>query len=190
MAWSQAKYQLTSTCDMISHNGQTADPLNKFAKALKQVSSKRVKTEADYEEMARIEFMAGLYMGEHGPIIPSSNIESMLIAASKKSKEGNIAKSSVFCPEHAIMEYDGPRDAKAMWELEEFRFSCLVRVGTARIVRTRPLFHKWQAVITLNFEPSMVNPARLDDWLDVAGSIIGLGDWRPQHGRFEAKRLG
>ena len=31
---------------------------------LKSVSGKRKKTEADHEEMARIEFVAGLYMNE------------------------------------------------------------------------------------------------------------------------------
>ena len=171
------------------HCGQTADPLNKFAKALKQISSKRTKTDADYEEMARIEFMAGLYMGKDGPIVPANVIDSMLIGAAKKSKEGPLAKSGVFCAEHASLQYVGPRTADELWADENFRFSALVRVSTARIARMRPRFNEWSAVVTLNVEESVVNPSRVDDWMAVAGTIIGIGDWRPQHGRFEAKRL-
>ncbi len=174
---------------MIMHSGQTADPLNKFAKALKQVSSKRAKTDADYEEMARIEFTAGLYMGKDGPIIPATNIDSLLINASKKSKEGVLAKSGVFCVEHASLQYDGPRTVDELWADDNFRYSALVRVGTARVARMRPIFRNWSAVVALNVETSVVNPARLDDWMIAAGSVVGLGDWRPQHGRFTATRL-
>jgi len=171
------------------HNGQTADPLNRFTKALKQVSSKRTKTDSDFEEMARIEFMAGLYMGKDGPIIPAANIDSLLVNAAKKSKESQFAKSGVFCAEHASLQYDGPRTADELWANEDFRFSAIVRVGTAKVVRMRPIFRQWTATISLNVEASVVNPARLDDWLIAAGSVVGLGDWRPQHGRFEAKRI-
>lgn len=190
MAWQKVQFKLTSVCPMIVHSGQTADPLNKFAKALKQISSKRGKTDADYEEMARIEFVAGLYMGKDGPIIPATNIDSLLINAAKKSKEGQLAKSGVFCSENVSLLYDGPRTEEELWAIDEFRYSALVRVGTARVSRMRPIFRNWSAVVALNVETSVVNPARLDDWMIAAGSVVGLGDWRPQHGRFEAKRLG
>ena len=143
MAWKTVSYKLTSVCPMIVHNGQMADPLNKFAKALKQISSKRVKTDADYEEMARIEFMAGLYMGKDGPIIPAANIDALLINGAKKSKEGQLAKGGVFTTEHALMNYDGPRSADGLWQDDRFRFSAIVRVGQARVARMRPIFNEW-----------------------------------------------
>lgn len=189
MAWNTVRYKLTSSAPLIQHNGQTADPLNKWAKALKQISSKRKKTDADYEEMAKIEFMAGLYMGSDGPVIPTDVIEAMLIAAAKKSREGPSAKSGCYCPEPARLEYEGPRDPNEMWEAEIFRFSKLVRVGMARVVRMRPIFSEWSAVVALSIEDSIVDITRLDDWMHAAGTQIGLGDWRPQYGRFTAERL-
>ena len=134
--------------------------------------------------------MAGLYMGQSGPIIPAQNLDAMLINAAKKSKEGVTAKSAVFTKGHAEMIYDGPSDANQLWENESFRFAKLVKVGTARIMRMRPIFNNWQAVVEINFEPAMVNESRLMEWWNVAGSVVGLGDWRPQYGRFEVKRLG
>lgn len=189
MAWKTLTYELTSVCPMIMHNGQTADPLNKFSKALKQISSKRLKTDSDLEEMARIEFMAGLYMGKNGPVIPSPNIDATLLNGAKKSKEGVTAKSSVFCLAHAELIYEGPRDANGLWQSESFHFSRIVKVGTARVVRMRPIFNEWRAIIKINVETSLINESRLVDWWNAAGTTVGLGDWRPQYGRFEAKRL-
>jgi len=183
------QYRLTSSAPLLMHNGQTADPLNKFAKSLKKISSKRVKTEADYEEMARIEFLAGLYLSPDGPVIPAHVVDSMIVNAAKKSKEGMIAKSAVFCANHAPLEYEGPRDADALWKEDRFRHVAIVRVGTARVARTRPVFGQWSCVVEVQVETSLVNPARVDEWMQVAGAQVGVGDWRPQYGRFTAQRL-
>lgn len=189
MAWQTATYKLTSDAPMLVHNGQTADPLNKWAKAMKAISGKRKKTDADYEEMARIEFFAGLYMGENGPIIPATNIDSMIINAAKKNREGKLAQSGVFCVQDAPMEYEGPRTAEELWKDERFRHVAIVRVQTARIARTRPVFRQWAAEIKVNYEDSVVNKAQIDSWMHIAGTQVGLGDWRPQHGRFSVETV-
>lgn len=189
MAWQELQYRLTSSSPLIMHNGQTADPTNKWSKLLKQISSKRTKTDADFEEMAKIEFFAGLYLGKDGPIIPAKVIEAAIINAAKKVKEGPSAKSGCFCLAHALLEYDGPRKDEELWKDERFRFSALVRVQTSRVARMRPIFQEWSAVVTLNVETSLINPARIDEWMRICGTQVGFGDWRPQYGRFTAKRL-
>lgn len=189
MAWQKVDYRLTSDCPMIVHNGQTADPRNKWAKALKQITSKRKKTDADYEEIARLEFFAGLYMGKDGPIIPAMNIDALMINAAKKSREGTTAKSGVFADGDMVLQYEGPREADELWQLEDFKFSALVRVGTSKVPRMRPIFREWSGVVTVNYDDAVLNLSRLDDWMYAAGTQVGLGDWRPQHGRFTAKRL-
>ena len=185
MAWQKRSYVLKSSAPLLMHNGQTANPLNKFAKAMKQVSSKRVKTDADYEELARLEFAAALYMGQDGPVIPAQCIDAMVTEAAKKQRKGKDAKAAVYCPDHASLSYDGPRTLDELWADERFRFVTNVRVQTARVVRTRPMFNDWTATIALNFEDGMVNPAELDQWMVIAGNGIGIGDWRPRYGRFE-----
>jgi hypothetical protein len=185
MAWQERTYQLKSSAPMLMHNGQTANPLNKFAKAMKQVSSKRVKTDADYEELARLEYSAGLYMGEDGPVIPAQCIDAMITEAAKKQRKGRDAKAAVFTPDHARLEYDGPRTTEGLWTNEDFRLVANVRIQSSRVVRTRPMFPTWDAAVTLRFENTLVNPAELDQWMDIAGNSIGIGDWRPRYGRFE-----
>jgi len=171
------------------HNGQTADPTNKWSKLIKQISSKRAKTDADHEEMARLEFMAGLYLDESGPVLPAYMIEATILGGAKKSKEGQTSKSGYFCLEHAPLEYAGPRTANELWDDEQFRFSSIVRVQTSRVSRMRPIFREWSAIVTLNVEDTLVNPAQVDRWLNASGSQVGLGDWRPQYGRFTSERV-
>jgi hypothetical protein len=189
MSWTPVAYRLISSAPLIMHNGQTADPLNKWAKLIKQITSKRAKTLADYEEIARLEFLAGLYMNEQGPIIPAFVMDAVIVNGAKKSREGNLAKSGCFCLEHAQLEYDGPRTANELWNDEQFRFSAIVRVKMDRVSRTRPIFRQWSAKIILHVEDTIVNVARVDDWLNAAGTQVGLMEWRPQNGRFTVEKL-
>lgn len=189
MAWQTIRYKLTSSAPLIQHNGQTADPTNKWAKLIKQITSKSSKADSDHEEVARLEFTAGLYLDQDGPILPTKMIDGMLLAAAKKSKEGQKAKSGCFCLSHARLEYEGPRTADELWQDERFHFGALVRVQRARVLRMRPIFQDWSAIVSLNIEDSLVNVANVDNWMRVAGTQIGLGDWRPQYGRFSAERL-
>jgi hypothetical protein len=189
MTWKNAQYKLTSLAQLVMHNGQLADPTNRWAKSLKQITSKRNKTDADYEEMARIEFLGGLYLSEDGPIIPAHAIESTLVNAAKKRKEGVIAKSGMFCDAHARLEYDGPRIAEELWKDGGFKASNLVRVDRARVMRTRPCFKEWSTVISVTYDDEQLNLATLDEWVKIAGSIIGLLEWRPKFGRFERERI-
>ena len=189
MAWQSVVYTFKSSAPLIQHCGQTADPLSRYARLLKQISGKRAKTDADYEEMARIEFYAGLYMNADGPILPNYMIDAMTVAAAKKLREGQMAKSGCFCLDHARLEYDGPRTVEELWADERFHFSAIVRVQSARVARMRPIFREWSATVTLHIEDTLVNPARIDEWMAIAGTQIGLGDWRPQYGRFSAERM-
>ena len=189
MALQTVTYQLRSSQPLIQHNGQLADPLNQWSRLLKQITSKRKKTDADFEEMARVEFMGGLYMAKDGPVIPADALSAMIIAAAKKSREGELAKTGVFVEDHARLEYDGPRDADALWKAGTFRDTRSVRVSMNRIQRTRPIFHDWSATVAFVVDDEIVNPARLDDWMYAAGRIIGLLDFRPRYGRFTAQRV-
>ncbi len=44
---------------LMMHNGRTKDPLDPYAKALKKLTGKRKKTDADYLEISRLEWEAG-----------------------------------------------------------------------------------------------------------------------------------
>uniref|UniRef100_A0A6M3KRC7 Uncharacterized protein n=1 Tax=viral metagenome TaxID=1070528 RepID=A0A6M3KRC7_9ZZZZ len=189
MAWQTVRYKWTSSAPLILHNGQLADPMCKWTKSLKKISGKRNKTDADHEEMARLEFMGSLYLNAEGPILPADVVDGIVQTAAKKTREGMTAKSGCFCSEHARLEYAGPREANALWEDDNFRLASMVRVQQAHVVRTRPIFRDWSAIVTLNIEDTLVDVETVDGWMRVAGTQIGACDWRPKYGRFTAERL-
>lgn len=190
MAWKTMHFRITGDAPLIMHNGSLANPLSSGAKQMKQVTSKKKKTDADFERIAEIEFKASLYMDEDsGPVIPGENIEATLYEAAKITKEGKIAKSACFVPKHAALAYDGPRDADALWQEERFRSCVGVKVQRNRVMRTRPIFKEWSAVIEVQYEDSVVNAEQVERWVHSAGTQVGLCDWRPRCGRFTAEKI-
>lgn len=171
-------------------NGELANPLSAAAKQLKEISGKKSKTDADFERMAEIEFKAGLYMDEDsGPVIPAKVIEAAIYEAARATKSGKIAKSACFVKKNAVLQYDGPRDADGLWMDESMRCCVCVKVKQSRIVRTRPIFREWSAFIEVEFEDSVANESQVVKWLKTAGTSVGIGDWRPQNGRFTATAM-
>jgi hypothetical protein len=60
----------------------------------------------------------------------------------------------------------------------------LVRVQSARPMRTRPRFPEWSAVIQATFLTTVLNRSEVIDFMKIAGAMKGLGDWRPKYGSF------
>lgn len=181
-------FRIRGVVPLLMHNGQLANPTNFYSRAMKEISSKRAKTTADYEEMARLEWMGGLYLFNGEPCIPSYVLEATLIGrggAARKQKMGKQAAAGLYVTADFPLEYDGPRDPKELWELEEFRLQVLAKVQQSRIVRTRPIFHEWAATVWFEVIPDLVNVADAKLWMAIAGRESGLMDWRPKFGRFE-----
>lgn len=176
--------EIVGSAPLIMHNGQTADPMNKFSKMLKEISGKRNKTEADHMEMARIEFAAGLYMNEDGPVLPDRLIEATVIAGSRKSKLGKLALAGVVVEHHAPLVYDGPRTSKELFEDDRFRLAVPVRIGQQKVIRTRPIFNEWSATISVSYLADVINQRDVETAIRNAGMFCGFGDWRPRYGRF------
>lgn len=180
------KYKIKGVVPLIVHNGQLCDPLNEYAKALKQVSSKKKKTDDDYLEMARIEWYGGLYLNDkRQPIMPGVNVEAMLIDAAKKSKKGMDFKAAIFVDEDPLIEHKGPKDIDKLHEDKRFVLRAPVVVGQARVMRTRPWFQEWEMQFSVKFLPDILNQSDVDTAVQTAGRIIGMGTWNPRHGRFE-----
>jgi hypothetical protein len=180
------KVKIEGIVPTLMHNGQLANPLNKWAKALKAITGKRKKSDSDYEEMARLEFLGSLYVNEKNePCWPGECVESMLVAAAKKQKEGPLAKTGMMVDGLFPLNYRGPKDGDALWKDESFRLSVRARVGQASIMRMRPIFREWSLDVAISYLPDIVNRDTVMQWCDIAGRLIGLSDWRPKYGRFE-----
>lgn len=143
--------------------------------------------DADYEEMAKIEFHAGLYVNKDGfPILPGVMVEASMVNAAKTEKSGRQAKSALQVLDDSVLEYDGPKDAKELFADPKFRLVSQVRNQNARIMRVRPMLSEWSAVVNVRYEDSILNKSQITNWLRIAGALCGVGDWRPRYGRFNS----
>lgn len=176
--------EIVGIAPLLMHNGQTADPLNKYAKAMKEISGKRKKTEADYVELAKVEFQAGLYMGPDGPVLPSVMIEAVVVAGARKSKDGKLVQAGVIVEKNASLIYDGPRDVPGLLADEAFWHVAPVRIGQNKVIRTRPFFKEWSATLEIMFLDDVINERSLLTAVRAAGVYAGFGDGRPRFGRF------
>jgi len=159
---------------------------------MKEISSKRKKVDADYEEMARLEWLGSLYLYNGEPCIPGYVLEGALIGkggAARKQREGKQAAAGLFVLDDCPLEYDGPRDPHELWKWEEFRLIRLVSVNTSKVVRTRPFFKEWAANVEVTYNPDFVNADSVRLWMDIAGHEVGIMDWRPRSGLFSVEEL-
>lgn len=182
------RIRLTGTTAMLMHNDRTVNPLDPMTKAMKQVTGKRKKTDDDYEEMARLEHAAGLYMdSDVGPYLPGENISACLVGAAKITRQGTFVKQGVLITTDINpLGYKGPRTIEGLWQDENFRHMKSVKVTTSRIMRCRPIFQRWTVEADGILDPEIIDFVSLQQIAETAGHRIGLGDWRPRFGRFEA----
>ena len=77
------------------------------------------------------------------------------------TKEGkNIERGVLRVSRKNRLEYDGPRSREKMWDDVRFRHRAIVKVGTSKVVRTRPKFVGWSTVVTVDFDSSIIDRAR------------------------------
>ena len=173
---------------LLMHNGQLANPFNEFAKALKEITAKRKKTDEDQLRIMRIEWEGGLYFDPTiGPFVPAENVESLINDGARLQKRGQDVERAVFlhdrrCP----LLYDGPRDVEGMWKAGKYLdYRSTVNPSTSgRSMRARPIFFEWSLGFTVNYRPDVLNREDVLRFLVDAGQHKGLGDYRPRYGQF------
>lgn len=185
------RFTIRGLTPFLSHNGQMADPQNEWTRALKTATLKKKKTDRDYDEIARIEFMGGLYVNDKGePCMPGENIEAMILAEAGRNKMKREVKAGVISDGLFPIIYDGPRNAEKLWlRRKDFAFSKTIRNQMSRVVRTRPIFREWSLVFDVEVIEEVINRSRVEEFVRAAGGVIGLGDWRPKFGRFELESV-
>jgi hypothetical protein len=185
MAFQTLTVRLEGVSPLLMHNGQMIDQRNEYARAMKAISGKRMKTDADHEEMARIEWTASLYVRDGKIVLPSEVIEAALVNAARKTKNGKQAQAGLFVDGDAPLVFaDAGKEITALWSAGRYTFGAPVRVGAARVIRTRPRFDEWSAEVKVVFDDGLFNRAQVIDLIRTCGEIVGVGDWRPKFGRF------
>jgi len=183
---------------LLMHNGRLRDPLDPHTKALASAvkKSKTSKSEDDILDVYRAEFIAGLYFDKKlGPVIPSDNLQALLTEGARKRKLGKQVEAlvQVLEPEGGAtgykVEYKGTRDPHKLFETDEHRFTKSCKVGQSAVMRTRPRFPQWALTFQLEITEGGPTTDQIQEALEDAGMLVGLGDWTPRYGRFAVEKL-
>ena len=179
---------------IIMHNGtaglDTRSPANlEKAEIARKKGSNR--TASDDERLRELECQTALYLDESGaPTLPAAAIRSMIERAARKPKQGPQVREGLIVDDVLAFDYDRERYGVTLEELSKTtQFTVPVVVQRNRILRARARFDDWCCTFSLDTDPEQVDGDQLDNWLDIGGRRIGLGDWRPEksgdYGRFE-----
>jgi copper chaperone CopZ len=186
--------KLTGIRPLVMHNGLLADPTNPHTLAIKKICAKgsRKMTEADYRDRDKAEWLGGLYWSEElgGIAIPSDNIERCLQEGAKKSRLGKDFAAAVLVEESEV-EIDHRMSGESREEMfsnPAYTLRKGVKVQLSRIIRIRPMIPTgWSMRFTVEYDDGIVNESAIIQAAKDAGSLVGLGDWRPKFGRFSVE---
>lgn len=205
MSTASHSFTITGIGPMLMHCGQTADPLNQFARAMKAQSAKRNKTDDDLAALSLLEWWAGLYTDKPlkvdesaqvkvpdgtGLVLPAHVLDSCIREGARKIKAGKLISAGVIVEAPAKFKAVGVKSLVAASADEQFHFRCAVKVGTSKVMRTRPIFNEWSASFSICMDSEVVDLPTVKQSLEAAGRLVGVGDWRPgapkggSYGRF------
>lgn len=185
------RLRLTGTRALLMHNCRLADPRNPVARAIKELTRNRQKTDSTYEEIEKLEWLGSLYQDDEGRVVVT---EDMILGAgingAKKMKAGPAMKAAVLGtqPFYPLI-YDGPREALELYESGKFIDYRGVVVQRNRTMRARPRFNDWSVEAELMVDEEQINVKDVVRAYELAGRMHGLGDFRPRFGRFEVEQL-
>lgn len=204
--------KVTGRTELLMHNSRLANPMDPATKELSAAYAewKRRKTDDAFEELSRVEWSGSMYYFEAddtliGPYWSTDAFHACLKnAGAKIVKKGrttfkNFVAAALIPGESDInpLTYRGfkpgepaPRQLEALWADGNYRDIRPVRVGSSKVMRTRPKFQNWRFEVPFQLDTEILDIADLNRILVVAGQIVGLGDWRPEksgrRGRFTA----
>jgi hypothetical protein len=175
------KFKITGIFPLLTHNPAGMNQPSTGPKAKKIPTS---------EEEAK----AGLYIDADGNYcIPSIAFRSALLNGLKGKKVGRSSAISVF--QAAVFSVDelsvliDPGTGKPLLEYSiDTRRAIVQRNG---VLRSRPKFEKWGCHVHLEVDLDITTPQQVEEALNMAGQIIGVGDFRIERrgtfGKFSAK---
>ncbi|WP_414167151.1 hypothetical protein ACMATS_05955 [Streptoverticillium reticulum] len=190
MAIQPFRIRLVGTRDLLHHSVILADPDSQAAKEIAKIAGKRKKTEDDRAELGKLEMKYGMYWEEVvGPYMPGENIERSLRDGGVITRSGTKIQRGVFIEtDFNKLEYrHEERNLEKLAEDHRFHYRKVVTVQRAKVVRTRPIFKNWSCEAEGILNTTVLSLDELQEIATNAGTMIGIGDYRPRFGRYKAR---
>lgn len=193
------EYQCTieGVAPLIMHSCAGMDEDNPFAKEKAEIIRKKGsnQTSADKVRLKEIDTALGLWINENGEVeIPTLVVRAMLENGAMKVRQGPLVREGIIVTKTAF-HYDKAlgKTPDELAKNKEVQFTVPVVIGKNRILRSRAIFKQWKLEFTVDAEDDIVDISQLQQWLEIAGRRVGIGDWRPAkagyYGRFKLTSL-
>ena len=174
---------------LLMNNPQTVDPLNEYAKAAKEITSRKKKSDADHLKLREIETEAKCFWDDSlGIYIPSrwitASIANSAFATAKIAKAK--IRSSVFpCEEKIKLNYEGEREIAAVSQVygNGHYITQNLKQGQVSITKCHPAFRGWSFKTQLEIDTEILNFSDIKRIAEYASRYVGWGDFRPTYGR-------
>ncbi len=181
---------LFGTSELIMHSTKLVNPLHPLAIALKELQSKRIKTEEDYIAISNIEWEGGVYWDDRvGLYIPADNIAASLKEGAKFNKNGKAV--SRFCH---VLTAKAPLDIGEEQNYDSLKYDLRYRdvrsvcVSKSRVNRTRPYFERWTAQFDMFYEDDKIDIGAVVLAFENAGAYVGICELRDHgYGHFNVR---
>lgn len=195
MAIKQATVKITGIAPLLQNNPQTADPFNRFAKAMKAITNKRTgKTDDDLIELGNLETEAKVFFDDEiGVYVPPTWLTEAIVTTGfgvakigKKKLRGGL-----FATESKVkLHYRDMDKVKTVTDVvmnRVFRHRMLLKQGEHRIAKDAPIYHDWWFQTVVEFDDTVVDFGSLKRIVERAALYGGFGDFRPTFGRAKAE---
>lgn len=184
---------LTGTTPYMQHNVQLADADNVWTKQIAKITAKKNrKTEEDRKELARLEFLGGLYIHEGNVVVPKMNVRKCYQEAAKATRKGKDVTRAVNVtdpeqPNAELVFTDQGKTPEQLFTMDRYRDMTIVGVGASRTPRCRARFDPWGLTVDWLVITNLMDFEQFEDIVKTAGLVEGLGDNRINgYGRFTA----
>lgn len=167
------RLKITGTRPLLMHNGAAMMPDE--GADTKGAVVKKIPTPEEEAQRGAYRFPDGtLYL-------PAEAFRSSMIEAAKGRKFGkrsapDVVAGSVFVTSDTVALIDDRGTPMTRYEIDVRR--AVIRSTGGSVVRARPRLDKWAAVLELEFDPDFVRPDHIVQLAEIAGRIIGVGDYR------------
>lgn len=183
------KFKIEGIQPLMLNNPQTVNPFNEYTIALKPLSAKRKKTEDDYMELYRLQFVSSLYIKGGVYIIPGDHFLRSICTAAKEQKLGKKFEQSLYVVDDCVLDF--PEKNLTPDELYKERSHVDIRdtviQGRSRIPSCRAIFSKWNTTIEFWYDETQLDERDIVAIFDIAGRRYGVGTYRKCYGRYETK---
>lgn len=190
---STVRITIEGTSPMLQHNVRLANPLDPYTRDLKQLTGKRGKTDDDLARIMHVEARGAAYETPDGILgLPDCNLWRSMLDAAKAFKRGkDIERALIYDPVRVVpLDIDGKTyPVEDFLQIEGSVDYRPVAIAGRKTMRARPIIAKWRSTHEYELLPDVIMLDDIRTIVERAGRLHGVGDHRPQYGRYNVVDL-